>query len=159
MARSYQQDLRERVIDAVISGSMSCRGAAERFGVSESSAIRWVRHYRQTGLRTPIGTGGHRPSTLLPHRGFIAAQIADKSDITLAALCQRLLDAHGVRSDTGSMSRFLRREGLTVKKRRSSPASRTARTSAGVGHSGANTRAGSTPRAWSSSTRPGPRPT
>ena len=128
MARSYQQDLRERVIDAVLRDGMSCRGAADRFGVSESSAIRWVRHCRETGLRTPIGTGGHRPSTLLPHRGFIAAQIEDKSDITLAALCQRLAEACGVRSDTGTMSRFLRREGLTLKKRRLSPASRIVQT-------------------------------
>jgi transposase len=128
MARSYQQDLRDRVIDAVEQGGMSCRGAAERFGVSESSAIRWVRQYRQSGRRTPIGTGGHRPSTLVPHRAFLMAELAGKSDITLAALCRRLAESCGVRSDTGTMSRFLRREGITAKKRRSSPRSRTAPT-------------------------------
>jgi transposase len=37
--------------------------------------------------------------------------------VTLALLCQRLADAYGVRSDTGMMSRFLRREGLIQKKR------------------------------------------
>jgi transposase len=103
--------LARAVIDAAMRDGVSCRGAAERFGVSQASAIRWVRRYRQTGQRTPIGTGGHRPSTLLPHRPFILAQLEDKSDITLAALCQRLADACGVRSDTGPMSRFLRREG------------------------------------------------
>jgi transposase len=34
MAGAYSQDLRDRVIDAVIGGRMSRRGAAERFGVS-----------------------------------------------------------------------------------------------------------------------------
>jgi transposase len=125
MARSYQQDLRDRVIDAVERDGMSCRGAAERFGVSESSAIRWVRQVRQSGRRTPIGTGGHRPSTLLPHRAFLMAQLEGKADLTLAALCQRLLENCSVRSDTGTMSRFLRREGMTAKKRRSSLRSRT----------------------------------
>lgn len=124
MARPYQQDLRERVIDAVAHEGLSCRGAAARFGVSQSSAIRWVRQYRQSGRRTAMRMGGRRPSTLLPHRTFIAAQLADKPDLTLAALCQRLADGVGVKSDTGVMSRFLRREGLSVKKRPSSPANR-----------------------------------
>lgn len=159
MARSYQQDLRVRVIDAVIDRGMSCRGAAIHFGIGEATAIRWVKHFRQTGLRTPIGTGGHRPSKLLPHRAFIVSQIAAQGDVTLALLCQRLMDALGVRSDTSMMSRFLRREGLTLKKRRSSPVSRIGRTSAGAESNGASTKAGSTRAGWSSSTRPGPRPT
>ena len=40
MPRAYSQDLRDRVIDVVESGSESCRSAARRFGVSEASAIR-----------------------------------------------------------------------------------------------------------------------
>jgi transposase len=37
MASAYSQDLRDRVIEAVIRGGMSRRAAAARFGVSESS--------------------------------------------------------------------------------------------------------------------------
>lgn len=37
MPRAYSQDLRDRVIDVVESGAKSCRSAARRFGVSESS--------------------------------------------------------------------------------------------------------------------------
>ena len=33
MAGAYSQDLRDRVIDAVVHGDMSRRGAAERFGI------------------------------------------------------------------------------------------------------------------------------
>jgi len=40
MARSLSLDLRERVV-AAVSGGMSRRQAAERFGVSAASAIRW----------------------------------------------------------------------------------------------------------------------
>jgi transposase len=143
MARSYQQDLRVRVIDAVINKGMSCRGAAAHFGIGEATAIRWVKHFRLTGLLTPIGTGGHRPSTLRPHRDFIVSEIAtQQGDVTLALLCQQLMDALGVRSDLSMMSRFLRREGLTLKKRRSSPANRIARTSAVAARNGRSTRAG-----------------
>ena len=69
----HWQDLRDRVIDAVEVEDMSRRAAARRFGVSESAAIKWVQRFRRTGKRTPIGTGGHRPSALKPHRDVLAA--------------------------------------------------------------------------------------
>ena len=62
MASSYSQDLRDRVIDAVIEEGMSRRAAAQRFGVSDSAAIKWLERFEESGLRTPVGTGGHRPS-------------------------------------------------------------------------------------------------
>ena len=64
MGRAYSQDLRDRVIDAVENEGLICRAASRRFGVGESSAIKWLRRYRKTGKRTPVGTGGHRPSAL-----------------------------------------------------------------------------------------------
>lgn len=128
MGRAYSQDLRDRVIDAVTLGGMSCRAAARRFGVSDSSAIKWLQRYRKTGQRRPLGTGGHRPSVLAPHRDFLAALRVEQPDITLAALCLRLAAERGVKADTGMMSRFFRRQGITVKKRPSRPASATART-------------------------------
>ena len=127
MGRAYSQDLRDRVIDAVEREGMSCRAASRRFGVSESSAIKWLQRYRKTGQRTPVGTGGHRPSALAPHRDFIDAVRLEQPDITLQVLCDRLACERGVKADTGMMSRFFRRQGITVKKRRSRPRSATAR--------------------------------
>lgn len=128
MANSYSQDLRDRVIDAVEREGMSRRKAAQRFGVSESSAIRWLQRLRDSGMRAALAMGGHRRPVIEAHRDLVVAALAEKSDITLQALCDRLLAERGVRTDTSMMSRFLRREGLTLKKRRSSRASRTART-------------------------------
>jgi transposase len=65
---------------------------------------------------------------LMPHRDFLQAARTEKTDITLSALCDRLLCERGVKSDSSMMSRFFRRLGVTFKKRRSSRASRTART-------------------------------
>ena len=118
MWRAYSQDLRNRVIDAVEDEGMSCRAASRRFSVSESSAIKWLQRYRKTGQRTPVGTGGHRPSVLAPHLGFIEAVRLEQPDITLAALCDRLMAERSVKADTGMMSRFFKRVGITVKKRR-----------------------------------------
>ena len=141
MASSYSQDLRDRVIGAVEKEGMSCRAAALRFGVSESSAIKWVRRWRLTGRRGPAGTGGHRPSALKPHIEFLRSVLAEKPDMTLAAIARRLLAERSVKADTSMLSRFFRREGITFKKRRWSPASKIGRTSSATARVGANIKA------------------
>lgn len=145
MAGAYSQDLRDRVIDAVEKEGMSRRAAARRFGVSEAAAVKWLQRYKDAGHREPVGTGGHRPSKLKPHRAFIDAVLRDKPDITLEALGLRLLAERGVTADTSMLSRFLRREGMTHKKRRWWRTSRIAPTSAVAARNGANTKAASIP--------------
>ena len=90
MAKPYSQDLRDRVIDAVKRGEMSRRAAARRYEISESVAIKWLERVERDGSREPVGHGGHRASKLMPHRDFLEAARAEKSDITLQALCDRL---------------------------------------------------------------------
>lgn len=141
MASSYSQDLRDRVIDAVEKEGMSRRAAALRSGVSESSAIKWVRRWRVTGSRASAGTGGHRPSALKPHIEFLKAVLAEKADITLAAIAKRLLAERSVKADTSMLSRFFRREGITFKKRHWSPASKSGRMSAATARVGADIKA------------------
>jgi transposase len=118
MAGAYSQDLRNRVIDAVVVGGMSRSGAAERFGVSKASAIKWVERFERTGSRSAAQMGGYKRVKLEPHRAFLEGLRTEKSDITLQALCDRLLTERGVKADTSLMSRFFRRLGVTVKKRR-----------------------------------------
>ena len=128
MPKPYSQDLRDRVIDAVERGEMSRRAAGRRYEISESVAIKWLERLERDGSREPVGHGGHRASKLTPHRDFLEAARAEKSDITLQALCDRLLAERGVKSDTSMMSRFFRRSGVTFKKRPLSRRSRIART-------------------------------
>lgn len=116
MAKSYSQDLRDRVIDAVAVEGLSRRAAARRFGVSVSSAVKWLQRYARTGARGPVGTGGHRRSVLKPERGYLEAVLDEQPDITLEALSRRLLAERGVRADTSMLSRFFRREGISFKK-------------------------------------------
>lgn len=61
MARALSVDLRQRVV-AAIDGGMSCRQAAERFGVSAASAIRWRGRLKEVGDVVPKRQGGDRKS-------------------------------------------------------------------------------------------------
>ena len=125
MAKRYSQDLRNRVIDAVRTGKMSRRAAARHYAVSESVAVKWLERVERQGSREPVGHGGHRASKLMRHR---EAARAEKSDVTLQALCDRLSAERGVKADTSMMSRFFRKIGVTFKKRPLSRASRIVRT-------------------------------
>ena len=46
---ALSDDLRKRVVGAVLEGGMSRNAAAKRFGVSIASAIRWVWRFLATG--------------------------------------------------------------------------------------------------------------
>lgn len=118
MGKAYSQDLRDRVIDAVEEEGMSCRRAAARYGVSESSSIRWVDRYRRTHRRTPAGTGGHRPSKTKPHRVWLLSLIESEADLTLDAVAERLLAEKAVLADTSMRSRFFTSEGISFKNNR-----------------------------------------
>ena len=81
-----------------------------------------------TTLGPTNGVQFYRASKLMPHRDFLEAARAEKPDVTLQALCDRLSAERGVKADTSMMSRFFRRIGVTAKKRPLSHASRIART-------------------------------
>ncbi len=116
MARAYSQDLRDRVIDAALSGESSARGSADHFGVGVATAIVWVRRARHTGDRTAHRQGGGKPSKLEPHRDYLLALIDAAPDLTLDELLARLLEEHGVRAARSTLWTFLDRCGLTFKK-------------------------------------------
>jgi transposase len=126
MARAYSQDLRDRVIDAGLSGS-SARQAAARFGVGEATAIVWVRRARANGERAARKQGQPRRSKLDPHRAYLLGMIAQAPDLTISELLERLLADRNVRASRATLWTFLDRCGLTFKKSRPMRASRTAR--------------------------------
>ena len=50
---ALSDDLRERVVEAVLGGGLSRNAAAKRFGVSIASAVRWVERFETTGRISP----------------------------------------------------------------------------------------------------------
>jgi transposase len=119
MTRPLSNDLRERVVAAVI-GGMSRRQAAARFAVAVSSAVKVMQRYRATGSVAPAKMGGHRKRLLEPHRAFIAERLKETPHLTLHALKDELA-ARGVFVSHNAVWQFLRREGLRFKKNAARP--------------------------------------
>ena len=157
MARPYSQDLRDRVVGSVTAGR-SCRATAALFGVSVASVVKWSQRFRATGSAAAKQMGGWRQLLLKSEREWLLARIAEKPDLTLRAVVAELA-ARGTPASYGAVWRFFAHEGITFKKKACTPANRIVPTSPGGAPGGRNIRVGLTPRAWSSSTRPGPRPT
>jgi transposase len=128
MPKPLSHDLRTRVLAAIDAG-LSCRAAAERFGVSAASAIRWQARRRAGEGTRPKPQGGDRLSHRTEaHAGLIRAVLDEVPDITLPELKTRLADK-GAYVSVAALWRFCRRHKITRKKRRRTRPSRPARTS------------------------------
>jgi len=128
MPKPLSYDLRTRVLAAIDAG-LSCRAAAERFGVSAASAIRWQARQREGGDARPKPQGGDRLSHRTEaHANLIHAVLAEVPDITLPELKTRLADK-GAHVSVAALWRFCRRHKITRKKRRRTQLSRAVPTS------------------------------
>jgi transposase len=117
MGKSLSDDLRVRVVEAVEAGA-SRRQAAARFGVSVSSAIRWVRRWRDRGeVRAKPQGGDRRSGRIEAQAGFLLGQVERRPDVTLAEL-QALLHERGIAVAIATVWRFFERHGISFKKNR-----------------------------------------
>ena len=114
MTAAISNDLRRRVVDAVLAGS-TCREAAERFGVAISSAVKWTARYRATGSVAPDRRPRRYRSKLDGERAYIVGRIEAEPHVTLHRLADELA-GRGVRVSHNAVWLWLRREGLTHKK-------------------------------------------
>src|SRR5665213_43956 len=116
MGRPYSDDLRERVVRAVIRSGLSRHQAAAQFGVGISTAINWVRRFHETGSIKPDQIGGYRPKKIAgPHREWLMQRC--RKDFTLRGLVAELAE-RGLKVDYRTMWEFVHAEKLSFKKRR-----------------------------------------
>ena len=115
MARSYSQDLRERVLDEALGGG-SARGAAARFGLGAATAITWVSRARDTGERTARRQGHPTGSKLDEQADFLLEPIAQTADLTRAEIRARLQHERGLEAGTTTIWRFFNARRITFKK-------------------------------------------
>ena len=128
MAKSLSMDLRERLL-AGISGGLSGRQAAARFGVSAASASRWRTREREQGDARPRAQGGDRKSHRIEaHKATILSLIEETPDMTIEEM-RHSLSEKGVCFGYGTIRRFFARHNITRKKRPPMPQSRIVRTS------------------------------
>ena len=116
MGRCYSMDLRERVTAFVAQGHTR-RAAARRLGVSESFAIKLVKHQERSGSPAPVRQGRpHGSGKLAPYEAFLIQEVEKKPDITMPELAVWLLEEYEVAAAPATLSRLLCRCGLTYKK-------------------------------------------
>jgi transposase len=156
--QSYSEDLRGRVLVAV-DGGMAVRAAACVFRVSVSYIYKALIRRRRTGEVSASARRGHRPRKLRPEQeAALASHIEAHPDTTLVALQTWLAAEHAVRLSNGAMWSAVDRLDLSFKKRRSTPPSRTVRTSPRGAASGGQRSPLSMLTSSFSSTRPAPAP-
>ena len=117
MPKPYSVDLRERVVASVETGGLSRRRAASQFGVGVSTAINWVRRFRETGSVAPGQMGGHKPKSISgAHRAWLVERTREK-DFTLRGLVRELAK-RGLKVDYRTVWNFVHAEKLSFKKNR-----------------------------------------
>ena len=125
MGAAYSQDLRDRVLAAYDRG-MKTTQIAEVFAVSRAWARRVKQRRREHGETAPRRMGG--PGVTKVDRSRLAELVAQHPDATGPELRELL----GVACSDSAIYTALKALGLSYKKRRSTPRSRTVRTSPGV---------------------------
>jgi len=116
MGKPLSNDLRLRALAAVDAGA-SRRAAAERFGVSAASVIRWDQARRERGDPGPKAQGGDRTSHRIEvHGDVILAILDEQGDITLEEIRGQLA-ARGIHVAVSTLWRFFDRRAITRKKR------------------------------------------
>ena len=113
MPRAYSADMRTRVITRVESGA-SRREAAEHYEVSPSTAVIWVKCFRETGRCAAKPRGGSS-SPLEEHAEFLLAVIDEQPDLTLDEVIA-VMRRNRVPGSRTAVWRFFQRHKITFKK-------------------------------------------
>jgi transposase len=116
MGKPLSIDLRSRLV-AAVAGGLSRRSAAERFGVSAASAVRWVQAVATAGSVQAKPQGGDtRSHRIEAFSSVILAAVAAQKDISLVELADLLRTEHGASFGASTVWRCLDRHGMTFKK-------------------------------------------
>ncbi len=125
---ALSDDLRKRVVEAVIVDGLSRNAAAKLFKVGIASAVRWVKQFETRGDISPRPCGGDRRSGRIEaHHDYLMGLIRRTPDITLLEIQERLIKNCGERFSSSVLWRFFDRHGVTFKKRARTPPSSNAR--------------------------------
>ena len=124
--QSYSQDLRDRVLRGLERGDRPT-DIAERFAVSREWVYDVKNRFEKEGLRHRLPVGGYRVSRVADKESLIRGWIKERKDLTWAELCERLAE-HGVTLTPSALWYQLEKWNLSFKKKRCTPASKSAKT-------------------------------
>lgn len=114
MPKAYSGDVRQRVI-AQVEGGASRREAAEEFEISASTAIIWVKCFRETG-RCAAKPRGESISPLEKHSDSLLGLIEQQPDLTLDEVVLAMRK-HKIPGGRTAVWRFFKRHKITFKKK------------------------------------------
>ena len=126
--QSYSEDLRARVLAAVDRGGRVYE-LAPLFGVIVSYIYKAVARRGTLGITTALPRKGRPGRKLGDHLDALAAQVKVKPDATIEELTAWAASERGVKVCAATMWAALEGLGLTLKKRRATPPSRSVTTS------------------------------
>ena len=117
-------DLRQRAVDAVLAGDTTQADVARRFAVSLTAVETWTRRYRATGSVEPTSQR-HGPPRVLSadDDAHLAGYLDHDNDLSLLEIAARFADDTGRKLSQTTVFRSLARNGITLKKSRSTPLS------------------------------------
>jgi transposase len=98
----------------MVEAGASRHEAAEHFGVSVSSVIKWMQRWNESRSATPKPRGGS-VSPLEYQAERVVAVITDQPDLTLEETAAELR-RYRIRTSRSSLSRFFQRHDITFKK-------------------------------------------
>lgn len=131
--KTLSLDIRKRILDCYDMRKYTRDEIARRFCVSLGMVKKLVRQRKTTGeIGDLYHRAGRKPTITESHRREMAEAIRERPDMTLAELRERV----GLGCSVVAIHYALDAMGMTYKKRRSGPASRTGRTSAKPGSCG-----------------------
>lgn len=129
---AHSEDLRIRVVQAVIEDGLSRNQAAKVFRIGVATAIRWVDAYETDGRTKALPMGGDRRSLLTSCGDWLLSLRRQQNDLTLDQLRARLLAEHGIKADKSILSRFFAAQGISFKKNRARQRAEAARRGRGA---------------------------
>ncbi len=117
--RAYSLDLRERVVTAYEKGEQTIAEIAAQFSVGQTFLKKMLRQKRESGsLERLPRRAGAKKLLAFAHRSFLAQQIKEQPDATLAELQERLQERKKVSVSPSTLSRELQFLCLPRKKSR-----------------------------------------
>ena len=123
---AYSQDLRDRVFTLSDAGD-AVGEIAQALCVSIAYVSKALNRRNRTGEMSARPQRCHVPPKLAGLYAAIEAEVKVRPDATLTELCRWLAQTHQVTASSALMHATLRKLGLTHKKRRSTPPSKTVR--------------------------------
>jgi putative transposase len=114
MGRAYSNDLRERVVRAVIKGGLSRHKAAAQFGVGHQHGDQLGTALPRDRRVEPRQIGGYRPKKIAgPHREWLIQRC--REDFTVRGLVAKLAE-RGLKVDYRTMWEFVTLRSSVTKK-------------------------------------------